>query len=738
MVELTINAKYIATKKERSNNWRLIELQMEDSRQYIKAKGVISCELVEGGMYILTGRMEHDAKFNNDVFKISSMRPVENPMVTFLYKKVRWVGKAVANKIYDELGATCLEKIKDDSSVLLKINGIGKHKAALIAESVRNIDMLEVGFDLQIYSFFDGEISPLQTQAVEAYCKEPDRKEKWAELQENPYRLIEIISRFSFRRADAMAKRAKIGDFDERRLHAAVVCAVHDMSNQYHSTCLPWKLAIYYAVKLLDPEDNFTIYDIQNYCLYHQAPPSTKVRMARYGTKVKSYLIMRWQQYRYDDPCFSFWQNKNTAYVYLRNSADMEIRCAYGLVERMRESTEVIWEGMTFENTRLTDEQKRAVAMALQYPFSIITGGPGTGKSTVVKTIIEQFSNDRIVLLAPTGKAAKRLTEITGRQAMTAQRYVLKAEYCGKGISGGMIIVDEASMIGIPMLDSLLKVAENNAIVLLGDTDQLPSIEPGNVLYELIHSDFFPVTTLTKCFRNQGAIAANVQLVREKGNLRNMLQDESFHIIRTTSDNAVLETLRIYSQMLDKYDFTQLLLTLPHSNNKNNRNYITTRDLNYLIQKSNLREKCKAGFCIGDRIIVKQNQYDVEIMNDDGEAYDQGIFNGDTGFVADFDDDGEILTIQLDDSGFVDIPYEEIGDTLELAYALTIHKAQGSEYNGVIVVADDPNFMSWRMLYTALSRGKKEVYLIDVDNTVEQIHDQKEKQRYEHLIERIA
>ena len=414
------------------------------------------------------------------------------------------------------------------------------------------------------------------------------------------------------------------------------------------------------------------------------------------------------------------------------------------------------------ENMELAEEQKNAVINAVNSGVSVITGGPGTGKTTIINAIIKYFERraEVVLLAAPTGRAAKRITESTGYNAQTIHRLL---EFSGEPTEDGQksvlkfarnemypleceaVIIDEASMVDSHLFYALIKAVQRGTrLVLVGDTDQLPPVGAGNVLRDIITSDIFPVTILTKIFRqsDNSSIVDNAHKIKDGIHLEiNNKSSDFFFIPRRSAYDIAKECNELVSDNLPKYlkiSPMEIEVLTP------TRQYeLGSIELNKKLQQclnppsADKREKERGEIILreGDKVMQIKNNYKIEWAVFSGQdrtgILDQGIgvFNGDMGIISEINDFDERVVITFDDGRVAEYEYNQL-DEIEHAFAITIHKSQGSEYPAVVIpiLNGMPKLMNRNLLYTAVTRAKNMVVIVGnlnrinemIDNTLEQ------------------
>lgn len=416
----------------------------------------------------------------------------------------------------------------------------------------------------------------------------------------------------------------------------------------------------------------------------------------------------------------------NVIRVYIRKNYINECLVAINIISMLKEGTvrelsddtinkaiKTIEVEQSQENNvdyKLNDEQTNAVSTILKNRVSIVTGGPGRGKTTILKTALEAWINSnnkdksritppQFFLLAPTGKAAKRMTESTGYTALTIHRF-LKKNSAGITNNDTLICIDESSMVDLSLITRLLLKCRRAQIAFIGDADQLPSVGAGNVLEDLVNSKVIPCAFLIKCYRNTGSILRNSELINEGHDLQELIIDNHFRTYwsKETKD-AVENVVKIYIDNVKKYTTKEMIIFTPmlgRSSGVQEINKRIQKEINPKNQIKNEYTSFSSGtiFRDGDRVIhVGDNNYNLE------------VFKGDTGTIQHIDT--EVAVIELDDGRTVSYPLKQF-DSLELGYAITYHKSQGSQYKFVIclLTTNDYILLSKKLLYTGESRAK--------------------------------
>ena len=411
------------------------------------------------------------------------------------------------------------------------------------------------------------------------------------------------------------------------------------------------------------------------------------------------------------------------------------------------------------ENSKieLSEKQKEAIEIVNNNNVTIITGGPGTGKTTIIKNIIELYEDygKKVVLAAPTGRAAKRMTETTGKEASTLHRLLEigkldednlfkdTREYQGAPIDADVIIVDEVSMMDMFIMNYLLKcVYQGTKLVLVGDIDQLASVGPGSVLKDLINSEKIETIRLDKIFRQaaKSKIILNAHKVNNgekflsKEEITEDVEEDFFFIKENTQEKMLAQVISLCTGRLEKYgdyDFFQNIQVLSATK----KGILGTKELNKVLQSqlnpnlNNLPEKASQGavFRRGDRVMQIKNNYDIywekeenRIKGTSNKEIGNGVFNGEIGTIINIDEKEKQIEIQFDDNKKVLYEFSEL-DQIEHSYAITIHKAQGSEFDVVIMVIPptSPMLLTRNLLYTGITRAKKLLIIVSTEKVIE-------------------
>lgn len=655
---------------------------------------------------------------------------------------IKGIGIALAARIVRRFKEDTFRIIEEEPERLAEIKGISERKAMEIAEQVNEKkDLRQAMIFLQQYGIHTNlAVKIYNTYGAEIYSI----------LTENPYRLADDIDGVGFRTADEIATRVGIRTDSDFRIRSGILYTLQLASGEGH-TYLPLEELTQRASALLEVEPE----NIEPH--YMNLAMDRKIIMQQNDGITQIYA---------------------TSFYYMEaNSATMlkQLDISYEVGDEEIEARIHKIEKQT--KMELDEHQVEAVKEAVRNGLLIITGGPGTGKTTTINTIIRYFESEGldIFLAAPTGRAAKRMSETTGFEARTIHRMLeltggmvdetsAGAGSTGNGMGGAgihfernetnpletdVIIVDEMSMVDISLMYALLKaVAAGTRLILVGDTNQLPSVGPGSVLKDIIDSDQFHTVKLTKIFRQASTsdIIVNAHKINrgERISLDNQSRD-FFFLKRYDADKIINVTLQLIKQKLPKYvdagEYDIQVLTPMRKGllGVERLNQILQMYLNPPDKKKREKEYGSMVFREGDKVMQVKNNYQMEweIRTKYGLCIDKGtgIFNGDTGIIEEINDFAETMTISFDEGRMVEYSFKNL-EELELAYAVTIHKSQGSEYPAVVIplLTGPRMLMNRNLLYTAVTRAKKCVTIVGDENTFDMmVENNSEQKRYSGL-----
>lgn len=643
---------------------------------------------------------------------------------------IKGIGLAMAARIVRRFKEDTFRIIEEEPERLVEVKGISERKAMEIASQVNEKR------DLRQAMIFLQQFGITMNLAVKIYNKYG--QEVYGILKENPYRLADDIEGVGFRTADDIAAKAGIRTDSDFRVRSGILYTLLQASGEGH-TFLPQEELTAKTSELLGIdkdiiEKNYMDLSIDRKIIMKQSGEQTQIYSASfYYMEANTATMLRELDIAYD-------------------VADAEIEQRINNIEKQT--------GM-----QLDEHQVQAVKEAVRNGLLVITGGPGTGKTTTINTIIRYFEMEGmdIFLAAPTGRAAKRMSETTGFEARTIHR-MLELNGGMEGSAGfernetnpletDLVIIDEMSMVDITLMNSLLKaIAPGTRLILVGDINQLPSVGPGSVLKDIIQSEAFNVVMLTKIFRQASTsdIIVNAHKINrgEEVSLDNKSMD-FFFLKRYEADIIINVVLQLVKQKLPKfvdatpYDIQVLTPMRKGLLGVERLNGILQQYLNPPDQSKREKEHGDMVFREGDKVMQTKNNYQLEweICTKFGLTVDKGmgIFNGDMGIITEINDFAETMTVEFDEGRKVEYSYKLL-DELELAYAITIHKSQGSEYPAVVIplLSGPSMLMNRNLLYTAVTRARKCVTLVGNDTTFNQmIQNTSQQKRYSGLCDRI-
>lgn len=643
---------------------------------------------------------------------------------------IKGIGLAMAARIVRRFKEDTFRIIEEEPERLVEVKGISERKAMEIASQVNEKR------DLRQAMIFLQQFGITMNLAVKIYNKYG--QEVYGILKENPYRLADDIEGVGFRTADDIAAKAGIRTDSDFRVRSGILYTLLQASGEGH-TFLPQEELTAKTSELLGIDKEIIEKN------YMDLSIDRKIIMKQSGDQVQIYSSS------------FYYMEANTATMLREldityDVADAEIEQRIHNIEKQT--------GM-----QLDEHQVQAVKEAVRNGLLIITGGPGTGKTTTINTIIRYFEIEgmNIFLAAPTGRAAKRMSETTGFEARTIHR-MLELNGGMEGSAGfernetnpletDVVIIDEMSMVDITLMNSLLKaIAPGTRLILVGDINQLPSVGPGSVLKDIIQSEAFNVVMLTKIFRQASTsdIIVNAHKINrgEEVSLDNKSMD-FFFLKRYEADIIINVVLQLVKQKLPKfvdatpYDIQVLTPMRKGLLGVERLNGILQQYLNPPDKSKREKEHGDMVFREGDKVMQTKNNYQLEweIRTKFGLTVDKGmgIFNGDMGIIIEINDFAETMTVEFDEGRKVEYSYKLL-DELELAYAITIHKSQGSEYPAVVIpLLNGPSMlMNRNLLYTAVTRARKCVTLVGNDATFNQmIQNTSQQKRYSGLCDRI-
>ena len=648
---------------------------------------------------------------------------------------IKGIGAALAGRIVRHFGDDTFQIVENEPERLSEVKGISEKKAREIAMQIaEKSDMRKAMMFLQKYGIS-------LNLGAKIYQKYGDSV--YSVLQENPYRLADDISGVGFKIADEIAYRIGIHTDSDYRIKSGMVYTLLQATGEGH-VYLPKDELFQRAAELLGVDSSYMEKHLVDLAM------DRKIVQKEQGDQILIY------------PAQYYYLELNTA----RMLRELDIFCPED--EKIVERRIVQIEKET--GTVLDEMQKKAVQEAAGHGLLILTGGPGTGKTTTINAIIRYFEGEgaEIRLAAPTGRAAKRMTEATGYEAQTIHRLL---ELSGmpeddregqpihfernaeNPLETDVIIIDEMSMVDIHLIHSLLMaVTAGTRLILVGDENQLPSVGPGNVLRDIIRSGQFPVVELKKIFRqaSESDIVVNAHKINKGEQVEINNKSRDFLILkRYDADIIIRVVIALIQEKLPKYveakPFEIQVLTPMRKGllGVERLNQILQRYLNPPDASKKEKEIGQGLFREGDKVMQVRNNYQLEweIRGRYGIPIEKGVgvFNGDTGIIKTINEFAETAEVEFEDGRWAEYSFKQL-DELELAYAVTIHKSQGSEYPAVIIplLSGPRMLMNRNLLYTAVTRARKCVTVVGSEETFrDMIRNEKQQRRYSSLDQRI-
>lgn len=648
---------------------------------------------------------------------------------------IKGVGAALAARIVKRFKADTFRILEEEPERLSEVKGVSEKMAMTISQQVeQKKEMRQAMMFLQEYGIS-------MNLAAKIYQEYGPRL--YGIIKENPYQMADDIQGVGFKMADEIARKVGIFTDSDFRIKCGVLYALLQATSNGH-TYLPEDELLSQSSELLKVDRQL----IEKHLMDMQLDKRLVIRETE-GRRV----VYASQYYYMELNAAKMLHDLNIRGQMLEGDIQSK------LLKLQKE-----------EKIELDDKQVKAVVEAVNSGLLIITGGPGTGKTTTINTIIRFFESEEmeILLAAPTGRAAKRMTEATGYEARTIHRLLELSGLPGDERSVGMhferneenpldadaVIIDETSMVDINLMQSLLKaINPGTRLILVGDVNQLPSVGPGNVLRDMIDSQCFNVVMLTKIFRQatQSDIVVNAHKINGGEKISLGKKSNDFLFIKREDPNAIISAIiTLVQDKLPGYvhaDIFDIQIMTPMRKGAmgvERLNTILQEFLNPPSEEKLQKEANGIIYRVGDKVMQIKNNYNIEweVRNKYGIPVDKGtgIYNGDTGIIREINNFAELITVEFDESRLVEYSYKQL-EELELAYAITIHKSQGSEYPAVVIpVFSGPRMLMTRnLIYTAVTRAKACVCLVGVPEIFqEMVNNETEQRRYSGLKDRIC
>ena len=679
---------------------------------------------VESGDYLKLVGKEVVHKDYGEQFKVESFEKImpqgNDALEKYLASgNIKGVGKAIAKRIIEKFGDETINIFKFEPTKLALVKGITESRAIEIAaEFNEKWELWQIVGFLEKYG-----IGPNNSKKVFDELGFDAIKK----IEENPYILVDIVYGVDFNKIDRIAIKMGIDSNTDARINSGIKYALVLASNN-GNTCVQKESLIVYTLGILQVDRE-------------------RIEECLINLKVTQQIVI--EEYEDDEwvylyPYYEAEKNISYRLLKLQNYQNTKkIKSIKKEIEKLENILEI----------KLSDKQYEALKCINDNNVCIITGGPGTGKTTIIKFILNLFSshNEKVVLCAPTGRAAKRITEATGEEAKTIHRLLeigktdedrLKSiETQIAPIDADVIVIDEMSMVDTVLMNYIVNGCYlGTKLVLVGDSNQLPSVGPGNILKDLIESESIPLISLNKIFRQaeKSKIIVNAHNVNNGINFIGSndyvddVMDDFFYVNEQNQDKMLISILSLCKERLKKYGnydfFTNIQVLTPTKKGK-----LGTKELNKSLQaylnpdREELNEKTYGDVIYreGDRVMQIKNNYDIyweKGRKDSNIRYENGtgIFNGEIGRIAHIDNESKQLEVDFDDGKTAWYTFSEL-DELEHAYAITIHKAQGSEFDVVILAIPQASNMllTRNLLYTGITRAKKLIIVIGNNNLID-------------------
>ncbi len=725
----------------------------------------------EGEMLELTGTYVEHSTYGQQ-FKVESYE-IKIPEDTIAIERylgsgaIKGVGAALATRIVRRFGADTMRILDEEPERLSEVKGISERKAREIAQQVaEKSEMRSAMMFLQQYGI---------SVALGAKIYAKYGSSVYSVLKENPYRLAEDIQGVGFRIADEIAGRIGIHTDSDYRIKSGLIYVLTLASAEGH-VYLPEKILLARAAEILGVERSAMEKHIMDLAMERKVVIKESVKKE----DIKKENIKKENIKAEDIELNGLYEEPDRAQteknIYARQFYYLELDTARQLLElniqsdeeekKIRKCLAAIEKKNKLE---LEDLQRQAVVEAVKNGVLVITGGPGTGKTTTINALIQYFEMEGLdmFLAAPTGRAAKRMTEATGYQASTIHRLL---ELTGitddntnapahfernkeNPLEADVIIIDEMSMVDISLMHALVSAIQvGTRLILVGDVNQLPSVGPGSVLKDIIDSEQFRVVQLNKIFRqaSESDIVVNAHKINAGEMIRTDNKSRDFFFLKRYNPDVIMESIvYLVQKKLPPYvnakplDIQVLTPMRKGLLGVERLNQVLQQHLNPPEKNKREKELTNGLFREGDKVMQIKNNYQLEweIRGKYGIPVETGIgvFNGDMGIVKEINSFAETMTVVFEECRYVEYSFKQL-DELELAYAVTIHKSQGSEYPAIVLpLLGGPRMLLNRnLLYTAVTRARTCVTVIGSDQTFEEmVRNKQERGRYTSLCERL-
>ena len=656
---------------------------------------------------------EYGEQFKVETFEKTEPRTLEALEIYLSSGSIKGIGPATAKKIIKKFGENTIEILRNNSIELAKISGITMEKAVQMGESFNE------NWELwKIVSFLE-QFGISASQAKNIY--KDLGQNAIEEIKKNPYILVDKVRGIDFKQIDKMAMDIGIEVQNDSRVRSGIKYSLNLVSYNGHC-CIIKENLIEFVKNLLGVPKEIIEDEIINLKVNEEIAVEKREDETEWV-----YLI----------PFYKAEDNIVTRLMIIDTSRN---------VKKISNIEKELKEIEKNDRIELSEKQVEAIKAVNDNNVCIITGGPGTGKTTIIKNIIELYKKKgkKVVLCAPTGRAAKRMTEMTGEEAKTLHRLLeigktgeenqlIDVDLNVQMIDGDVVIVDEMSMVDLFLMNYLVKaIYQGTKLVLVGDVDQLPSVGPGSILKDIINSEKITMIKLDKIFR-QAAKSKIVQNAHRVNNGQNFikkdeiegLNNDFFYLNERNQDKIIENVLTLCNGRLKNYgdyEFFKNIQVITPTKKGN----LGTKELNKELQKilnppqKGKKEKAvgQVIYRVGDKVMQIKNNYDIMWSKDRENG--TGVFNGELGRIVDIDTSDGAIQVKFDDEKEVWYEYSDL-EQLEHAYAITVHKSQGSEFDVVImpISQSSPMLLTRNLLYTAITRAKKLIIIIGSDKVIQ-------------------
>jgi exodeoxyribonuclease V alpha subunit len=720
LMELTATIETIIFRNEQ-NGYTVIELNDEDETT---AVGIMP-DVNAGENVKLIGVFKSHATYGRQLavsaYEKSMPESIAGILNYLSSGSIKGIGPSTASRLVKEFGSDTLKVLENEPQRVAKIRGISLKKAVDISKQLReNTGIRELMLYLNKYG-----ISP--SGAVKIY--RAFGSNSVAEIERNPYCLVGSEFGISFEHADKIAQKLNFNSDEKVRIRAALAYVLnHNLQNGH--TCLPKDKLTKITAEFLGLE-----LDMVDHTLREMISDNS--------------LIM----YEAEGKEFIFSVDMFQSESYISTRLKMMMRFPAVQIQDIDKHIELIEK---YNNIKYASMQKEAITQALSKGLLVLTGGPGTGKTTTLNAIIKILKDkgQKVLLCAPTGRAAQRMSEVTGEEAKTIHRLLEVAwdkndipefKHNEKNmLKCDALIIDEVSMVDSKLFESVMRALPLGCrLILVGDSHQLPSVGAGNVLDDLISSEVIPVVQLTEIFRQsmESLIVTNAHRI-VNGQLPELhVKDKDFFFLHSENKNVITQTvIELCTKRLpDAYNYdiyNNIQILSPGRKGDLGVNELNSKLQNIINPKDSEKNELTVGKRIlrdGDKVMQIRNNYDLLWVKDDGET-GEGIFNGEIGIIEKINTRSRIIKVRFDDK-VASYDFDFAVD-LDLAYATTVHKSQGNEFEAVIMplLNGAPMLLYRNLLYTAVTRAKSLIIIVGSDTTIEKmVNNNRKNKRYSGL-----